>query len=149
MGSALRDGRGSARNRGNLQRRGVKSMAISVQLRSLMALAAAVSAVALAACTRPVTTGSRYDSEPQARDAKLDACSKLYAPASDRECRAAMDADARAVAAEHGPPFHGHNVKWYRAHQLQTTLEAGYCDKQKKRATDPDCVAAEEGLVRF
>jgi hypothetical protein len=96
-----------------------------------------------------VATQTNYDSEPRAREAKLQACSKLYVPASDPECRAAMDADARAIAAEHGPPFHGHNAKWYQAHQLQATLEAGYCDKLKKPTTDPDCPAAEKGSVHF
>jgi hypothetical protein len=32
-----------------------------------------------------------------------------------------------AVAAECGPPFHGHNAAWYRAHQMQAVLEGGYC----------------------
>lgn len=106
-------------------------------------------ALILAACSHAPTNNSYYLEHPDARDAKLKECTKLYAPANDPECNAAMDADARAVAAEHGPPFHGHNVAWYRAHQMQAALEGGYCNSLPKPRTDPDCAAAEKGTIRF
>lgn len=101
--------------------------------------------LALAACSEPPRDVAYYASHPAERAAQLQSCLQLYNPSNDAKCRAASEADGEATAAEHGPPFHGHDVAWYKLHHLQQLQEAGYCDSRHNRATDPDCVAAAKG----
>lgn len=61
------------------------------------------------------------------------------------DCLNARRADAQAVAAEHGPPFHGHDAAWYRMHKTEAINEAGYCYMNRIESTDPDCAAAHAG----
>jgi hypothetical protein len=122
-------------------------MSVRCGVRILSALVIAATIVC-SGCTH-APNESYYDSHPDDRAAKIAVCSKMYAPANDPECSAAYAADLRAVAAEHGPPFHGHNVAWYRAHIQPAYLEGGYCDKLPQPVSDPDCIAAAKGEVRF
>lgn len=108
-------------------------------------LVSAVLTGAAFGCSRPPDE-AYYLAHANEREAKLTECRRLYNPSSDAQCRAALEADHAAVAAEHGPPFHGHDAAWYRSHMLQQVQETGYCASLGERRTeDPDCVAASKG----
>jgi len=107
--------------------------------------AAAVSALTLAACSEPPRDVAYYLSHPAERSAQLQSCLQLFNPDNDPKFRAAIEADGQVTAAEHGPPFHGHDVAWYKSHRVQQLQEAGYCDSLHNRTADPDCVAAAHG----
>lgn len=125
------------------------SLISSRRMRVTAAALISATTIALISCTHPAADDSFYESHPDVRAAKIAECSKMYAPANDQECRAAVDADQRAIRAEHGPPFHGHDAAWYGAHTLPAVQEIGYCDTLRKPISDPDCAAAQKGSVHF
>jgi hypothetical protein len=105
--------------------------------------------VMLVSCGEP-RDASYYLAHSDERAAKLQSCRQTFNPSNDAQCRAAAYADNQAIEAEHGPPFHGHDIAWYKSHYLQQAQEAAYCDSLRDRSTDPDCVAAAKGEgVRF
>jgi hypothetical protein len=98
----------------------------------------------LCGCGEP-RDASYYLSHPDERATKLQSCHQLYNPSSDAQCAGAAFADNQAIGAEHGPPFHGHDVAWYKSHYLQQAQEVGYCSSLRDKSADPDCVAAAKG----
>jgi hypothetical protein len=106
-------------------------------------IAAIALAVAVTACSEPPRDASYYGSHPDVRATMLQSCAD-WNSSNDPQCRSAWFAENQVVEAEHGPPFHGHTVAWYKIHRIQQLQEAAYCQPLRNRS-DPDCVAAEKG----
>jgi hypothetical protein len=108
-------------------------------------------AAALMSCATP-RDAAYFLSHPTERGQKLQGCYDLASrhinTSSDPQCAAADEADAEATRAEHGPPFHNHDARWYRAHNIQQLRETLYCEDPRNRAVnDPDCDAASKGAL--
>lgn len=106
---------------------------------------------ALTGCATPRDRGY-FLTHSTEREEKVSFCDELASrhinTTGDPQCAAAYEADAQAIRAEHGPPFHNHDARWYRFHSVQQLLEAAYCEDPRNQPTsDPDCDAASKGAL--